>query len=360
MNTSSSTNKNTPVYFASANGKRGFFSLYGEIFNEKDHKKVYILKGGPGTGKSTLLKAVAKRAENEGLAAELFLCSTDPSSLDGVRIPSLGISVIDGTSPHSREPLLPGVSGEIVNLGEGWNSEELYRHRHKIEVLNAQKSKEYERAYRFLSAAGAADDDVIYGISSAIDENKLKSIVKRMLSRITAGSKVKGRHERRFAAAYSTAGAVALDTPERVSSHIIKVGYHYGAGVHFMNELCRTAISADTPLTIIPNALSPENVDALLFSAADMSVIIERDRENEKDCDAFVNSKRFTDPEALSMIRGKLRFSAKIRESLIGEAVSTLKAAGKVHGELEKIYGGAMNFEVATRQTAELINRIFS
>ena len=72
-------------YFAGANTVQGFYSRFEEI--PRDCQRVYYIKGGPGVGKSTLMKRVAQRAQEKGLEAEIFHCSSDPDSLDGVALP---------------------------------------------------------------------------------------------------------------------------------------------------------------------------------------------------------------------------------------------------------------------------------
>lgn len=71
-------------YFLGANSAGGFFSHYDQLM-PTNGKLTRILKGGPGCGKSTLMKKVAARAEQLGLQPERILCSSDPDSLDGVR-----------------------------------------------------------------------------------------------------------------------------------------------------------------------------------------------------------------------------------------------------------------------------------
>ena len=51
----------TREFFASANGYTGFRSYFDEIFDSRDYTAIYVLKGGPGTGKSTLLKVLIVR-----------------------------------------------------------------------------------------------------------------------------------------------------------------------------------------------------------------------------------------------------------------------------------------------------------
>ena len=52
-------------YFASANGFDGFRSLYDEIYRSEDFARVFVIKGGPGTGKSRFMAEVAEACESE-------------------------------------------------------------------------------------------------------------------------------------------------------------------------------------------------------------------------------------------------------------------------------------------------------
>ena len=66
--------------------------------------KRYFIKGRPGTGKSTFLRRVAKRAEEMGYDAEIYYCSFDKDSLDMVIVPELQFCVFDSTAPHEMFP----------------------------------------------------------------------------------------------------------------------------------------------------------------------------------------------------------------------------------------------------------------
>ena len=46
-------------YFLAANTVNGFYSLSDEITKSDDTKFLYILKGGPGCGKSSFMRTVA-------------------------------------------------------------------------------------------------------------------------------------------------------------------------------------------------------------------------------------------------------------------------------------------------------------
>ena len=113
----------SPRYFAASNSCQGFRNYYGDIFTDSRTDRLYIIKGGPGTGKSHFMKVVARRARARGYRITEYACSSDPASLDGIILeregsPTLGF--LDGTAPHTREPTLPGVKEELLNLGAFW------------------------------------------------------------------------------------------------------------------------------------------------------------------------------------------------------------------------------------------------
>ena len=47
-------------YFVGMNTGHGFVGKYGEIANEKELNRLYIIKGAAGTGKSTLMRSCAE------------------------------------------------------------------------------------------------------------------------------------------------------------------------------------------------------------------------------------------------------------------------------------------------------------
>lgn len=90
--------------FPGGNTSQGFYSFYDYMLGP-DAQKLFILKGGPGVGKSTFIKEVAETMLAKGYDLEFHYCSSDNDSLDGVVIPKLQIGVIDGTAPHLESSL---------------------------------------------------------------------------------------------------------------------------------------------------------------------------------------------------------------------------------------------------------------
>ena len=53
-------------FFAASNSERGFVSYFPENFRGRRTDRCYIIKGGPGTGKSRLLSELGEAAEKVG------------------------------------------------------------------------------------------------------------------------------------------------------------------------------------------------------------------------------------------------------------------------------------------------------
>jgi hypothetical protein len=103
------------AFFLCANSGFGFVSHVEEAL--ADCARLYVLNGGPGTGKSRFMEEIASAAESRGHKVSRILCSSDPSSLDGVHIEDLGIGLVDGTAPHVVEPTLPGAREQLLDPG---------------------------------------------------------------------------------------------------------------------------------------------------------------------------------------------------------------------------------------------------
>ena len=109
--------------FPGGNTSQGFYSYYDNVLKQEKANKMFILKGGPGVGKSTYMKKIGQMMLDKGYDIEFLHCSSDNESLDGVSIPQAGIALIDGTAPHVVDPRNPGAVDEIINLGDFWDEE---------------------------------------------------------------------------------------------------------------------------------------------------------------------------------------------------------------------------------------------
>ncbi len=340
-------------YFAGANTRHGFVSLFDECF--KNTERLYILKGSSGCGKSTLMRRVAGRAQKLGLQVDYIYCSADPESLDGVILPTLGIAVADGTSPHVMDVKYPCVRETIINLGQFWNESQLMPKREEIIELTDRKSAHYKNAYKCLSALGSVEDMKKQLLSRTLMRDKMDAIVFRIAERVTGR---KGKTRSLFATAFTSNGLQTLPVFGEV-----KTLYHVNGNLSelFMSAFVRAVNELGTSCIISNTAIDPSTPDAVYFEetktlVTNLAVPPCKSASEEK----TISTSRFTDNAVLASIRAKLRALEKLSSELLAEAKNELANAKSVHNDIERIYIPAMDFKSLDEYTFEFINHIFS
>ena len=153
--------------FAGANTPDGFIGFYNQLVDMYDLKKLYILKGGSGVGKSTFIKNFA--AAFSDTDKTFLLCSGDPNSLDGVILTDKNIGMIDGTAPHMVDPQYPGLVDEIINLGEHIIWDKVGGTRDEFHTLAEQKKQHYTLAFEHLKKAREVHYQIEAMYTDAVD-----------------------------------------------------------------------------------------------------------------------------------------------------------------------------------------------
>ncbi len=190
-------------YFPGANTGIGFVSRFSGIMPHYGY--TYILKGGPGVGKSTLMRRVADGAAAAGLTVEEFRCASDPSSLDAVRIVERNIALLDGTAPHTLDPSVPGIDSEIIDLGHFKDKDKFAKHRSELETLFKANKACYRHAYSLLGAARSLKHEALLAARDTLDVKKLREFLKALLGRVEVG-----KHRELFARSATPHGEVDL------------------------------------------------------------------------------------------------------------------------------------------------------
>ena len=357
-------------YFAAANTCDGFKSYFDEIFDKEYIDRIYILKGGPGVGKSTFLKKTAKKAKELGFESVLFCCSSDPDSLDGVMVKEKGFCVLDGTNPHAVEPKLAGVREIIINLGASWDTDGLLSKKEEVLTLSENKSKAYKDCYNILHAKNKIDLCIFNLFSPYVLQEKLKKSVRRLISSLfksktfTTESKT---IETRLTNAVSCKGKVRLDTFEKMADYCIFLKDPICCGIlcdAYFDELYKCALSDNINVFVSKNPQNPQIIDGLYFPDIKVSVTI-YDENLVLDCDRnfkrckIINCKRFCDEKACASLRILSRFYSKLSASLEEKALEYLLSAGKQHASLEKIYGDFTDYKKVEKITDNAINNMF-
>ena len=343
-------------YFAAANTADGFDSRFSDLFDPRsgEWQKIYIIKGGPGTGKSAFMKRAAEYAEKRGLTVERYYCSSDTRSLDGIRIPSRGIAMLDGTAPHTVDAVYPGAVEEIVNMGMFFDVCALREHADAIRALHTENAEHHLRAKRFLRAAGAMRETERGLLAGAWLPEKAAAAASRLVQRIPQVREPVC--DMQFVTAISVQGVVHLPTAERAGQCVrVTDG---GRAALFFDALTEAADRRGVSYTRYASPLNPEETEGIWFPDIGTAYFSDRYGGDEQDGDAParpLNTARFFDAAALSARRSRLRFAHKCEQTLMEGACEALASAGAVHDALEAHYIAAMDFDALNAFTARFL-----
>ena len=338
-------------YFAASNSAEGFKNYFGDIFERADF--IYIIKGGPGTGKSSFMQRQARMAEARGERVEYYFCSSDPSSLDGILIHGKNrtVGIVDGTSPHVSEPKYPGAYDEIINLCEFWDRELLIKQKNEIISLADRKSAEYKNAYTFLRSVGnlcAVNDSLV---SEALELDKLDAAISRLICRIPALSRGRATFIPAVTDSISMNGRVRFDTFESRAKYTYFVVDSYGAGRILLDKIADRLRDFSVTARISYDPICPRHTDGIFIEGSNIAFVLKDaafdvrfEESDDSDHHAVINAKRFINSEKLRENRSEIRYTAHLAQSSLDGALHSLAKAKIYHFLLEDIYGKAMNW----------------
>ena len=345
-------------YFLASNSCDGFVSYFDTCFDPKDGWKAYVIKGGPGTGKSSFMKKIVKRAEDEGYSVHRCPCSSDPDSLDAVVIPKLKVSVLDGTAPHVIDPQYPGAVENILNFGDFWHKEKLVAKRTEIIKLTDKNKALHKTASAFLKSAGTLLKEnrsiVIKNVDTAKAESYASVLAKKYL-------KEKGSAENediRFLSAVSPKGVVNFEeTVYAFCDKFVIIKDETGVVSSFIFDIIRQkALNRKLKIITVKNPFLPNVTEHILIPELGVAFLRESKYFGFKTDSRRIHAKRFMKSEETSK---KVKINYKTAKMLIGFAIETLKNAKSVHDELEENFIGAMDYQRIDRFTEKFCENLF-
>lgn len=344
-------------FFLGANSGTGFYSLYDEFCRGKN-EYLYLIKAGPGGGKSGFMRRIAAAANERGLDTEAILCSGDPSSLDAVYIPALGIGFMDATAPHAAEPAEFAYSSSYVNLGAF--CERIFDER--LAEYTAGYRQMYSVAYSYLAAAGKLKTAAIPQLLTPemLEKARLraKSAVDREVGKRNFRGKP-GRVKNRFIRCISCLGELALnESVEKLCKRICRVDDRYGLEQAYLHQVLAQTTALGVDAIACRSPLCPELLDAVLVPERSI---------------AFAASSAASTPEVYRSVRlddmvsrtapKRLRQEHKLmlrqERELVSSAQKWLARAKELHDKLERVYNPHVDFASLNALADGMIAELF-
>ena len=352
-------------FFAGGNTGVGFYSFYHQVVGP-DPDRLYILKGGPGTGKSTFMKEIGKELLTLGFDLEYLHCSSDHNSLDGLLIPALKTAFLDGTSPHTIDPVHPGVVDEIIDLGAFWNLKSLKAKKSPIIATGEKKKACFERAYVYLNAALGVYRNWRKINYSCLNQSAWLTVLHEMKEDLFSGCQPTGqkgflRHF--FASAITADGPVHfLESIGSAATRLYILEGPPGTGrAEILNRLVSAVVDHGLNAEVFHCALEPANYEHLWIPDLKVAVITSTwPHKFPSDGDSRC---RYIPTDALlkheqSLYSDTLKEARLVFLDLWERSIGWLNKAKKLHNELEKLYVDSMDFNKVTQLRNSILHRL--
>lgn len=355
----------TKHVFPGGNTSQGFFSYYDYILSQEKAVRIFIIKGGPGVGKSTFLKKAGNQFVAYGYEVEFLHCSSDSDSLDGIMVPELKISIIDGTAPHIVEPKNPGAIDTIINFADFWDEDIIRQNKQKIMIDTAQVRMWFESAYSFLKAASLIYEDSCRIFSLAIDNVKVNRISNQLIEEFfkdKPSSDNTGNDRRLFASAITPAGLKNYIDTVLVSQQIIGINQFDAIGANnILEKIKNAAIEKGYDVESYYCALRPCTLEHLVIPGINVSLTtVNRYHKPNVAFSSIIDLNEYINKDLIQPYVDSLEYNKIEFDKLLNQAINMLSKAKNVHDRLETYYTSSVDFKKLDMFCDVIINKILN
>lgn len=331
-------------YFLGGTSSEGFKTRFGDIIYDTDYR-TYIIKGGPGTGKSSLMKKISSAFPDA--EKELYYCSSDPDSVDAVVFTKSRVVLVDGTAPHSFEAEYPGAVQQLVDLGACWNNGMLQKNKPEIISKTTDYLRWHSVCRRYVTALSAVVNDTVQIGKLALNSVKLDGFIERFAKKILPK---KQEHDEgvmfyKQLSALTPKGYLTK-IPQDCSVYLLNDELYYGSE-KFLRSLAEIAVGKgyDVCVSLI-TILDGSRFEHIFIPELKVAVMtatsINRLDADEK---KLINFKRFYDKNAVRERKLRIKFNCSAVGEFRDEAIKALVEAKSEHDKLEAYYIKNVDFE---------------
>ena len=335
-------------FFLGANTKDGFCSCFDELRNLRGYRHQYIIKGCPGSGKSTFMRRIAQASMQKGYRTECILCSSDADSLDGVIIHDLGISFADGTSPHVVEPRYAGVRESYIDFSPYWNINALDERGEEIKTLDAKIKSCYRMAYSHLHCAGIYEEllfDTVRLARSKELHRRISGLLKRELPK-TRKCLDEGTKYVRYLSGYTPYGyQTCTETVRAMCDRVVGLTDSYGIVSDVLAQCADAAMQAGFDIYVCPAPLyGKARIAHLLIPQLRLGFVSIKRNEKVFAVDKRINLDNYIEEPTEQDVQRHIKLLRNLYRDAVAAGTEQIAKAKTYHDLLEQAYRPCMDF----------------
>ncbi len=351
--------------YIAANTEKGFSSFFEELIRDKDIENVYLIKGGPGCGKSTFMKKVAEHFKKQNHTIEQIHCSSDPESLDGIKIEGLKTVIIDATAPHSFDMKYPGVKDNIIDLSVFWDENILKNNKNEIISLFDEISNRYKSVYSTLKSAGTLLGRQMLESECNCDIEKVNILLKKIVKQNAFTPIVNNKKlSKRYLSAINCQGTMAFDaTVSKLCDNCIVLDDELSVSGVILSKFLMFFRKSGYDVDVYYNPLCPTNkIDHIIlrqfrFGIFTNSTLFPLEIRDEI-CQKRINTKKLIDKEYSENNKNKISLRKKLISQLLDGAVLELMHIKQLHDKLETYYIDVIDYKKLSLFTDNFIIKL--
>lgn len=333
-------------YYASGNTAKGFYNLFES--NMQGLENIYLLKGGPHTLKSSMIKKLADTWTEQGYYTERIHSSSDNDSLAGLIIPALQFGIFDtSTSPISEV--------HYVDFEAALDKAKLKAMHTEWQELHAKISETFQAAYDCF-ADGLHIHDYLEDIYiKEMDFNKANQVTDELIQEILLDKKSNNENaiiRHRFFGASTSAGVV--DFIPSITDGLTKRYFIKGRAGSGKSTLLKKVVSASKErgfdIEVYHCGFDPESVDMVVIRELSVCLFDSTDPHEyfpERKGDEIVDLYKLTiTPGTDEKYESDIIYYTKSYKQRMKDGIAHLKKAKSLNDQLEAMYMDAVDFSV--------------
>ncbi|UMZ73078.1 hypothetical protein [Natranaerofaba carboxydovora] len=360
----------TQKFFPGNNSARGFHSFFPDILYGYKYK--FIIKGGPGTGKSSYMKKIADHL-GQNYNKELYYCASDSTSLDAISFPEIKTIFVDGTHPHVIDPNLPAAGEYIIDLARYLDSEKLIPKKSKLEDIQDRVKSYYNIVYSYFVQANeclSRQYKLFNNQESTQNLNDLKTFLLEPLKE-TCHCKFKGKNNvftkrSLFLRAFTPEGVVSfVKNLIQENTKIFLVEGNIKASEHLLKIIEEHATFCGHQVELYHHPFEPSILEGIRLPQLNIIYLSSKNYPEIYDLDKNIYYKASIPLEnnnktILSFNKEELSNAINQQDSLISRGINYLAEMKKIREELELHYSSAQDFDGVEQNRRKTLEKVKS